>query len=71
MKKRAKRIYQCFAILLSLVMIAIGLKALIAKGDMFYGNWWGGLVFAPLTIIGGVWVIFLVIFRWDKMMKTK
>ena len=71
MKKRTKKIYQGFAILISLAVIATGIRPLIVKGDMFYNNWWGGLVFAPLTIIVGFLLLYLIIFKWDKMLKMK
>jgi hypothetical protein len=71
MKKRAKRIYQGFAILITLAVITTGLRPLLSKGDMFYNNWWGGLVFAPLTIVVGFFLLYLIIFKWDKMLKIK
>jgi len=71
MKKRAKRIYQGFAILIALAVITTGLRLLLFKGHMFYNNWWGGLVFSPLTIVVGLFLLYLVIFKWDKMLKTK
>jgi uncharacterized membrane protein YcjF (UPF0283 family) len=71
MKKRAKRIYQAFAILISLAVVATGMSPLFIQGDLFYHNWWGGLVFAPITIIVGLFLLFLVIFKWDKMLKMK
>jgi hypothetical protein len=54
MRKRKKKLMQGFAILISLAVIATGIRSLIIRGDMFYNNWWGGLVFAPLTIIVGL-----------------
>ncbi|MBU2578211.1 hypothetical protein KKA69_05310 [Patescibacteria group bacterium] len=69
--KKTKRIYQGFAVLISFAVIATGIRPLIIKNDMFYNNWWGGLVFAPLTIIVGLFLLYLVIFKWDKIMKMK
>jgi hypothetical protein len=71
MKKRAKKIYQGFAILISLVLIAIGLSPILSKGEMFYSNWRGALVFAPISVIIGLFLLYLVIFNWDKMLKMK
>jgi hypothetical protein len=71
MKKRAKRIYQGFAILIALIVIAAGLSPILSKGSMFYSNWRGALVFAPIAVILGLFLLFLVIFKWDKMLKMK
>lgn len=71
MKKRAKRIYQVFAILIALTLIATGLSPILSKGDMIYFNWRGAMVFAPFAILGGLLLLYVVIFKWDKMLKMK
>ena len=71
MKKRRKRIYQGFAILIALTLIATGLSPILSKGGVFYVNWRGALVFAPITVIAGVFLLYVVIFKWDKMLKMK
>jgi hypothetical protein len=47
-------------------MIFLGLAHLFS-GEMHYSNWWGGLVFAPFIIIVGTFLLYLVIFKWQKI----
>jgi hypothetical protein len=71
MKKRAKKIYQGFAILIALTLTATGLSPILSEGRMFYLNWKGAAVFAPIAVIIGLFLLYLVIFKWDKMLKMK
>jgi hypothetical protein len=71
MKKRAKKIYQGFAILIALTVIATGLSPILSKGGMFYSNWRGVFVFAPIAVIVGLFLLYLAIFKWNKMLKMK
>lgn len=50
------------AALAGLAMICLGLTPLLRRGDVFYTNWFGGLVFAPLAIVG-VFTIGCALFR--------
>jgi len=49
--------------LAGLAMICLGLSPLLRRGDMFYANWFGGLVFAPFAIFFGVFTIWCAAFR--------
>ena len=70
-KKTIKEILiRSFAALIALAVIATGARALI-KDNLFYDNWWGGLVFAPLTIIIGALLLFLIIFKWETIRTIK
>ncbi len=62
---------QGFAVLISLAVIATGIRSLFGEGDMHYQNSWGELVFAPVTIIVGFFFLYLVLFKWDKLLKMK
>lgn len=35
----------------------------LLRGETIYSNYWGGQVFAPIAIIGGVLIIYVVWFR--------
>ena len=71
MKKKFKNIcLQSFAIVIALAVITTGIRPLL-KGDYFYRNWWGGLVFGPITIIGGLLFLYVVVFKWEKLKKMK
>jgi hypothetical protein len=45
-----------------MAIIAGGIGAL-AGGAFEYRNWWGGVVFAPVAILIGAAVLFIVLFR--------
>ena len=55
-------------ILIGLVLIGQGVLS-ITGGDLNYRNYWGGLVYAPLGILVGAFLIYLVLFRWEQMSK--
>jgi hypothetical protein len=43
--------------LTGLAMICLALAPLLRRGDLFYANWFGGIVFAPFAILPGVFSI--------------
>jgi hypothetical protein len=49
--------------LAGLAMISLGVVPILKRGDIFYTNWFGGLVFAPLAILFGVFTIGCALFR--------
>ena len=51
------------AALAGLAMISLGVAPIIQRGDMFYTNWFGGLVFSPLAIIFGLFTIGCAVFK--------
>jgi hypothetical protein len=51
------------AALAGLAMVGFGVWALVRRGDMFYTNWLGGLVFTPLAILLGVFIIGCAAFK--------
>jgi hypothetical protein len=68
--KRNRLLLQSFASLIAMAVITVGIRPLL-KEDTSYHNWWGGLVFAPVTIIIGLFLLYLVIFKWGKLSKMK
>ena len=70
MKKNTKKLFVRFgAILVALMIIGAGLIPLAFKGDLFYSNWRGALVFAPLAVLVGIFFLFLIVFKWEKLQK--
>jgi hypothetical protein len=68
MKKKSKKILlQSFAVLIALSVITVGVGPLFLKDALFYKNVWGGLVFAPFTVAVGLLLLYIIIFKWDKM----
>ena len=59
------------AILAGLAMVGFGIGALVRRGDMFYTNWFGGLVFAPLAILFGVFTIGCAVFKPSWLAATR
>jgi hypothetical protein len=43
--------------LAGLAMISLGVAPILKRGDIFYTNWFGELVFSPLAIIFGLFTI--------------
>lgn len=71
MRKKAKKIYQVFAILISLAVIATGVAPILTYEGVFYFNWKGAAVFSPFVILVGLLLLYLVVFKWDKLLKMK
>lgn len=64
--KRKDKFVRVTFVFLSLFIISLGLTHFFA-GDIHYSNWWGGLVFAPFTIFVGIFLLCLVVFKWEKI----
>ena len=61
--QRRKRAVMLMA---SVLLILYGL-AHVLLGRVSYENYWGGLVFAPFTIIVGILLLYTAIFRFDRL----
>lgn len=68
-KKNKRKIKRSGFIIAALMVTTTGLIPLVFKNDLFYSNWWGGLVFAPLAVFVGLFVLYLSIFKWKKIEK--
>jgi len=72
LKTKAKKLFiRSGLIFVALIIIGAGLVPLVLKGDLFYSNWWGGLVFAPLAVLIGIFFLYLVFFKYEKIEKMK
>ena len=70
MKRNAKKLFaRIGAILVALMIIGTGSIPLLLKGNLFYSNWRGALVFAPLAVLVGIFLLYLILFKWDKLEK--
>lgn len=49
--------------LAGLAMISLGVAPVLKRGDIFYSNWFGGLVLSPLAIIFGLFTIGCALFK--------
>jgi hypothetical protein len=49
--------------LAGLAMILLGVAPILKRGDIFYTNWFGELVFSPLAIIFGLFTIGCAVFK--------
>ena len=70
MKKSTKQFFVRFgAILVALMITGTGSIPLVFKRDLFYSNWRGALVFAPFAVIIGIFFLYLILFKWEKLDK--
>jgi hypothetical protein len=49
-------------------LVSMALAPLL-KGHRFYTNYFGDLVFAPVALLIGFFVLYLAIFRWDRVAR--
>ena len=49
--------------LAGVAMICLGVAPILGRGDISYTNWFGGLVFAPLAIMFGIFTIGCAVFK--------
>jgi len=56
-------------IFVGLSLVLTGAAAL-QSGRLHYQNYWGGSVFAPLAIVGGLMALVMVIVRWRSLNET-
>ena len=55
---------------LGLGSLSIGLVPLL-KGASFSQNYWGGVVFAPLTVIFGLLILYASTFGWNSLLRRQ
>jgi peptidoglycan/LPS O-acetylase OafA/YrhL len=61
-RKRQANLFRWAVVVISL-MLAIPAAIVIWSGSPIYPNVWGGMVFAPLALLGGVVLFLLALFR--------
>ena len=66
--RMSARLQQITFALISLTVILLGAAPLF-RGDFFYSNYWGGLVFGPLAILIGLCGVCVAVFRWRKFLE--
>ncbi len=72
MKVNSKQIFlRSGLILVALIVIGTGLIPVVLKKDLFYSNWWGGMVFTPLVVLIGTFFLYLAVFKYEKINKMK
>jgi hypothetical protein len=54
---------------MALFLIFYGVAAIV-ENRWTYKNYWGGAVFAPVAILVGCLVIYIVLFRYDALKKA-
>jgi hypothetical protein len=58
-------LYRFIASAAGLAIAGIGFTPLLRHGDVTSTNWFGGLVFAPLAILFGVFIVVCALFKPD------
>src|SRR5262245_15730615 len=64
----SKRLQRVAFALVGLAPILLGGVPLF-RGDLFYSNYWGGLVFGPCAILIGTCWLYVAVFRWRKFLE--
>jgi len=57
-------------VVVSLSAISVGLDAVLA-GRLYYRNFWGGPVFAPLAIVLGVSLLVVALLKWRSFGRDR
>lgn len=57
--------------LAGITMISLGIASILIRGDIFYTNWFSGLVFAPLVIVFGIFIIGCAVFKPSWLSATR
>jgi len=69
-----KQYYRNRFVRVGLVLVALGTISIgvlpILRGSYFYRNYWGGLVYAPATIVGGVLLFWVGLFGWKRFRQV-
>jgi hypothetical protein len=64
-------LYRIVAGLAGLGMISLGVAPILKRGDIFYTNGFGGLVFSPLAIIIGFFTVGCAVFKPSWLSATR
>lgn len=68
--KRSEKVAKVGSYIIALSLIGISIFCILNKKP-FYKNYWGGIVFVPVTFIAGILGLYLTIFKWDKIKPFK
>jgi hypothetical protein len=55
---------------MGLAVLGLGLSALL-KGHLLYQSYWGGAAFAPVVSLIGAGLLYIGIFRWERIQKRE
>ncbi len=64
--KKKEKFVRISSVLISLFILSLGILHLLA-GHLHYLNYRGALVFSPFTIVIGLFMLYVAIFKWDKI----
>ena len=69
-KKKQDRLSKIFLSFFSVLLISFCVSILV-KGELNYSNYWGGVLFAPIGIIVGFLILYIIWFKWKVVEKNK
>lgn len=58
-----KPLYRGVYVLVALAFLGLGLGPILSRGDLFYENWYGELVFCPVAIAAGLLTLWAALFK--------
>ena len=69
LKIKSKKFSRFMFGFIAVILIALG-AYMLNRGFLFFENYWGGAVFAPMVIVGGILLLYVVIFRWEGLYNS-
>lgn len=67
---RHHNLYRLVFVILSLVLVLTGIMYM-AKGLIGWSNYWGGLVYSPFAVLVGLLLLYVGIFRWERLIRSR
>jgi hypothetical protein len=64
-------LFRIVAGLVGLAMISLGVAPILKRGDIFYTNWFGELVFSPWAIIFGLLTVGCAVFKPNRIFARR
>ena len=69
-KKKQDRLGKIFVSFFAILIILLGISSFF-NGKLNYSNYWGGVVFAPIAIIIGLLLLYIIWFKWKVVEKNE
>ena len=69
-RKTRNILEKIFGTLVATIFISIGVLTLV-QGELVFSNYWGGVIFAPLGILLGIFILYILWFKWKDYEKNR
>ena len=68
-KKKQDRLGKIFVSFFAILITLLGISSFFS-GKLNYSNYWGGVVLAPVSIIVGLLILYIIWFKWKAVEKN-